>query len=113
LLYQSKILGDKLIVGLNNDKSITSLKGSKRPIYNQEQRSAILSAISFVDLIIVFSEQTPLNLIKTIKPDIITKGSDYKINQVVGRNEVINKGGKVILIPLIKNLSSSNVLKEI
>lgn len=113
LLYQSKILGDKLIVGLNDDKSIASLKGIKRPIYNQEQRSAILSAISFVDLIIVFSEQTPLNLIKTIKPDIITKGSDYKINQVVGKNEVISKGGKVILIPLIKNLSSSNVLKEI
>ena len=113
LLYQSKILGDKLIIGLNSDKSVASLKGSKRPIYNQEQRSAILSAISFVDLIIVFSEQTPLNLIKTIKPDIITKGSDYKISQVVGGNEVINEGGKVTLIPLIKNLSSSNVLKEI
>ena len=113
ILYQSKRLGDKLIVGLNDDESIRSIKGIQRPIHNQKQRSAILSAISFVDLIIIFSEKTPIKLIKTIKPCVITKGSDYKVSEVVGGDEVINWGGRVTLITLIKDLSSTRILKEI
>ena len=89
------------------------IKGIQRPIHNQKQRSAILSAISFVDLIIIFSEKTPIKLIKTIKPCVITKGSDYKVSEVVGGVEVINWGGRVTLIPLIKGLSSTRILKEI
>ena len=112
ILYQSKLLGDKLIVGLNDDASIKSIKGFKRPIHNQKQRSAILSAISFVDLIVLFSEKTPIKLIKTINPNVITKGSDYKVSEVVGGREMINWGGKVTLIPLVKGLSSTHILKK-
>ena len=113
LLYQSKKLGNKLIIALNDDKSVKRLKGKKRPIHNQEQRIFCLSSIIFVDLIILFSEGTPINIIKELKPDVLTKGSDYSINDVVGKKEVVDSGGEVILIPLVKGLSSSNIIKEI
>ena len=113
LLNHSKQLGDKLVIGLNDDSSIKKLKGIKRPIHNQHQRSFMLSSISFVDLIILFSQQTPMKIIKAIKPDVLTKGADYSIDKVVGQKEVIRLGGRVTLIPLIKNLSSSSLIKDI
>ena len=113
LLNHSKQLGDKLVIGLNDDSSIKKLKGIKRPIHNQHQRAFMLSSISFVDLIILFSQQTPMKIIKAIKPDVLTKGADYSIDEVVGQKEVIRLGGRVILIPLIKNLSSSSLIKDI
>ena len=73
----------------------------------------MLSSISFVDLIILFSQQTPMKIIKAIKPDVLTKGADYSMDEVVGQKEVIRLGGRVILIPLIKNLSSSSLIKDI
>ena len=113
LLNHSKQLGDKLVIGLNDDSSIKKLKGIKRPIHNQHQRAFMLSSISFVDLIILFSQQTPMKIIKAIKPGVLTKGADYSMDEVVGQKEVIRLGGRVILIPLIKNLSSSSLIKDI
>lgn len=113
LLYSSKKLGDKLIIGLNDDHSIKKIKGKNRPIHNERQRLFLLSSIIFVDLVILFSETTPIKIIQTIQPDILTKGADYSIDQVVGRNEVVESGGEVVLIPLIKNLSSSSLMTKI
>ena len=112
LLYESKKLGDKLIVALNDDKSVKRLKGKGRPIHNQEQRTFALSSIIFVDLIILFSEDTPIKIIKEINPDILTKGADYSMDEVVGKKEVVDSGGEVILIPLANGLSSSNIIKK-
>ena len=112
LLNESKKLGDKLIVALNDDKSVKRLKGKARPIHNQEQRIFALSSIIFVDLIILFSEDTPIKIIKEINPDILTKGADYSMDEVVGKKEVVDSGGEVILIPLASRLSSSNIIKK-
>ena len=84
LLKKAKSFGDLLIVGLNSDESIKSLKGNDRPINNLDERLSLLSEIPYIDLIIIFSEKTPINLIKKIKPEILVKGDDYKINDVVG-----------------------------
>jgi len=113
LLYHSKKLGHKLVIGLNDDHSIQKLKGKERPIHNQEQRVHMLSSLIFVDLIILFSEETPIKIIKELMPSVLTKGADYSINEIVGKDEVIKSGGKVILIPLIKGLSSSKIIKDI
>ena len=104
---------DFLIVGLNSDDSVKSLKGSSRPIVNQFERSCILSSFEFIDRILIFNEQTPINLIKKITPDIIFKGDDYKINEVVGNKEIKKWNGKVILIKCTKNKSSSKIIERI
>tara|TARA_Y100001968_G_scaffold332234_1_gene389597 strand:+ start:3021 stop:3506 length:486 start_codon:yes stop_codon:yes gene_type:complete len=113
LLYHSKQLGDKLIVGINNDSSIKKIKGPKRPIQDQNQRSTILSAIVFVDMVILFEEKTPIKMIKKISPNFLTKGGDYSIDEVVGKKEVVDSGGKIVLIPLVKNLSSSKLIYKL
>ena len=113
LLYNSKKMGDKLVIGLNDDNSIKKLKGKNRPVHNQKQRIHMLSSLIFVDLIILFTELTPIKMIKEIKPNILTKGADYSIDDVVGKKEIIEQGGKVVLIPLIKNLSSSKLVTKV
>ena len=113
LLYNSKKLGDKLVIGLNDDDSIKKIKGKNRPVHNQKQRLFMLSSIRFVDLVILFSERTPIKIIQTLRPDVLTKGADYSLNQVVGGREVIESGGEVVLIPLINNLSSSSLITKI
>ena len=94
ILNESKEKGDILIVGLNSDKSVKNLKGKKRPIINQLDRANILSSLNVVDYVVIFDEKTPLNIIKSIKPDIITKGSDYKNKNIVGSNYIKKRGGK-------------------
>ena len=96
-LRQSKGLGDRLIVGLNSDSSVRRLKGDSRPINNQEDRAALLKALRFVDEVVIFDEDTPLELIKRLRPDIITKGGDYKTEDVVG-----NDLAEVMIIPYLK-----------
>ncbi len=85
LLHQSRDLGDRLIVGLNTDASVRRLKGNSRPILAERDRAAIISALGCVDLVVLFDEDTPLELIHAIKPDILVKGEDYRLDQVVGR----------------------------
>lgn len=112
-LEEAKKLGDKLIVAINSDASVRQLKGESRPIINQIDRAKLLSSLSFVDAVLIFDESTPLNLINKVRPDFLVKGQDYKKEEVVGAKEVESRGGKVILMPLVDGLSTSNIIKKI
>ena len=108
ILEFSKSQGDILILGLNTDASIKRLKGPTRPINKQNDRAIVVSALEAVDGVILFKEDTPLNLIKIIKPDILVKGADYTKQTVVGREYA----GKVVLCPLVKGKSTTNLIKK-
>ncbi|MDI6839271.1 MAG: D-glycero-beta-D-manno-heptose 1-phosphate adenylyltransferase [bacterium] len=112
-LHRAKELGDILIVGLNTDNSIKKFKSKGRPIFNEKDRAAVLCAISFVDYIVLFDESTPQKLIETIKPDILVKGGDYKINEIVGREIVQKEGGKVVIIPKVPGYSTTKIINKI
>ena len=106
-LEQSRALGDKLVVGINSDESIRQLKPG-RPINKQEDRKAVLEALRCVDEVIIFNELRPLELIKKVKPDIITKGGDYTVDRVSG-----NKVAKVVIIPFLNGYSSTGIINAI
>ena len=108
-LKKSKSICDKLIVAINSDLSVSRLKGSSRPINSQKSRADFLASLNFVDYVIIFDEETPLNIIKKIKPNVLTKGADYKINQVVGREYAEN----VILLDFLPGYSTSKIIKKI
>ncbi|MDX9788724.1 MAG: bifunctional D-glycero-beta-D-manno-heptose-7-phosphate kinase/D-glycero-beta-D-manno-heptose 1-phosphate adenylyltransferase HldE [Desulfobacterales bacterium] len=113
LLHQARHLGDKLVVGLNTDASIKRLKGDARPILAGKDRAAILSALEDVSLIVFFDEDTPLDLIGALKPDILVKGADYTIEAVVGREIVESYGGKVCLVDILDGYSTTNIAKKL
>jgi len=112
-LEQAKELGDELVVGLNSDSSVKTLKGPSRPINNLEQRAKVLSSLKCVDRIVSFADETPIKLIKEIKPDVLVKGGDYKVKDVVGHKEVRSWGGEVKIIPLVPGLSTTNIIKKL
>ncbi len=112
-LQKAKALGEILIVGLNSDSSVRGIKGKGRPIKAAEERANILSSLRFVDYITIFNEATPENLIREIRPDILVKGDDYKIGEVVGREIVEGYGARVELIPVVKGLSTSGTVAKI
>jgi rfaE bifunctional protein nucleotidyltransferase chain/domain len=105
--------GSKLIIGVNSDSSVQKLKGSSRPILDENARLLNLSALAFVDAVILFHEDTPLNLIKKVLPDVLIKGGDYQINEIVGYDIVKTNGGIVITIPLIPQYSTSMIESKI
>ena len=113
LLKEARSYGDKLIVGLNSDKSISKLKGPERPIIGQSERKKILSALKFVDEVIIFNEENPLKLIKKLKPSILVKGADYSKEQVVGGEFVESYGGEIKLVKLTKGKSSSKIINKL
>ena len=113
LLKEARSYGDKLIVGLNSDKSISKLKGPERPIIGQSERKKILSALKFVDEVIIFNEENPLKLIKKLKPSILVKGADYTKEQVVGGEFVQSYGGEIKLVKLTKGKSSSKIINKL
>ena len=110
LLSRARELGDLLVVGLNSDASVTRLKGPDRPVNSQESRAEVLGALAFVDYSIVFEEDTPMDMIITLEPDILVKGGDYKMEAIVGHREVSSRGGQVISIPLLEGYSSSAII---
>lgn len=112
-LAQAKKLGDFLIIGLNSDSSVKELKGENRPINSFEDRATLLSAIESVDLVIMFEEQTPENLIKDIVPDILVKGEDYNIEDIVGYQTVMQNGGQVKTLSFYDGYSSTNYINKI
>ena len=112
-LYSARQLGDVLIVGVNSDCSVKKVKGSLRPIMNQNERVLILSAISSVDYITIFEEDTPLHLITSILPDILVKGGDWNTREIVGKEVVEVAGGSVISLPYYKGLSSTAIFERI
>lgn len=113
--YLSKAadLGDKLIVGVNTDASVCRIKGPSRPINDQVSRTMILASLSFVSLIILFDDPTPYNLIKLIQPDVLVKGADYKIEEIVGYDIVKAKGGKIITLDYLAQYSTSGIEQRI
>ncbi len=112
-LEKARQLGKRLVVGLNTDRSVRALKGPARPIIHEMDRARVLAAMASVDLVILFDEETPLSLIRAVRPDILAKGADYSENQVVGGEEVKGWGGRVALVPLVEGRSSSRILAHI
>ena len=112
-LKKCKKQGDILIVGLNSDSSITRLKGTKRPIQNEVDRAGILAGLESVDFVVFFSDDTPIHLIETLEPHVLCKGADYNVATIVGSDVVIKAGGRIEIIPLIPNRSTSNIERHI
>ena len=112
-LARAKGLGGKLIVGVNSDSSVQTIKGSSRPLQNEEGRLMLLASFEFVDAVILFEEQTPYNLITVVKPDILVKGSDYKEEAIVGYDIVKSYGGKVVTIPYLDGFSTTKIIEKI
>jgi len=113
LLHQARALGDRLIVGLNTDSSVRRLKGPGRPILSENDRAILLAALSCVDLVVRFDEDTPLALIETLRPDVLVKGNDYRIDQVVGRESVEAYGGRIELVSVLTGHSTTNISNKI
>ncbi len=113
--YLSKAadMGDKLVIGLNSDASASALKGPGRPITDQLSRSVMLASFSFVDAVVIFDEPTPLHLIELVRPDILVKGADYSIEQIVGADLVLKYGGEVKTIEYLSGYSTSLIEKKI
>lgn len=112
-LYEARQLGDFLVVGVNDDASVKRHKGPKRPIMSLSERMEILSGLEMVDLVVPFAEDTPLNLIQAIKPDILVKGGDYEISEIVGADFVLSIGGEVKGLSFKDGSSTSNIIEKI
>jgi len=113
LLSKAKSKGDKLIVGINSDRSVKQLKGNDRPIQNFDDRLIVLDAINSVDMVVGFDEDTPERIIKELLPNVLVKGGDYSINSIVGADIVISHGGTVEIIDLIPGKSTSSLIDQI
>ncbi len=113
LLNAAKKFGDVLILGLNSDSSVRRLKGKNRPIVPQHERAEIMSALSAVDIVTIFYEDDPYNIIKDIKPDVLVKGGDWPLDKIIGADIVKSYGGKVKNIKYIKGQSTTNIIKKI
>lgn len=113
LLERARKLGTKLIVGINSDESVRAIKGSDRPFLSQDDRKAVLEALKTVDEVRIFEENTPENLILELKPDVLVKGGDWKIEEIIGADFVIQNGGEVFSLPLKDDFSSSKIVGKI
>jgi rfaE bifunctional protein nucleotidyltransferase chain/domain len=112
-LAKASEMGDKLIIGLNSDSSVKRIKGEGRPVNDQNNRAALLAALFFVDAVVVFEDDTPLKLITTLMPDILVKGADYSVENIVGAKEVIANGGEVKTINFVEGYSSTSIIEKI
>jgi len=112
-LQKARMLGDLLVLGLNSDTSVRRLKGEKRPLINEDERAHILAALDCIDYVVIFDEDTPLNLITSLKPDILAKGADYTADAVVGKDLVEAYGGKVELVSFLDGKSTTNIIEKV
>ena len=110
LLSKAATFADILVVGVNSDASVKRLKGESRPVNNEQSRMKILSALIMVDTVVLFEEDTPLELIQKIHPDVLIKGGDYTVETIVGAKEVLSAGGKVEVIPLEEGFSTTGII---
>jgi D-beta-D-heptose 7-phosphate kinase/D-beta-D-heptose 1-phosphate adenosyltransferase len=113
LLEQARRSADRLIVGLNADLSIRRLKGPDRPVQSEVARATVLAAIKSVDAVVIFSEDTPINMIEALEPDVLVKGADYQLDQIVGADFVIGRGGRVVLADLLNGHSTTDTVKRV
>ena len=102
-----------MIVGINSDDSVKRLKGQQRPVNNQDSRALLLASLLMVDAVVIFEEDTPLDLINLIEPDVIVKGGDYTVEQIAGAKEVISNGGRVVINPIIEGYSTTNIIDKL
>ena len=113
LLVAARATADALIVGVNSDDSVRRLKGAGRPVRSDAERAFVLAAVECVDLVVVFPEDTPLELVKVLKPDVIVKGGDYTEGTIVGANEVKSWGGRVVVVPLTPDQSTTAIIRKL
>ena len=111
-LCEAAVEGNILIVGVNADASVKRLKGESRPVNNENSRALLLAALLMTDAIIIFEEDTPLNLINTVLPDVLVKGGDYTLEQIVGAKEVMANGGRVKIVPLLEGFSTTGLIEK-
>jgi D-glycero-beta-D-manno-heptose 1-phosphate adenylyltransferase len=112
-LDQARALGDSLVVALNSDRSVRALKGEGRPILSQRERAEVMAALESVDYVTTFDEETPRELIAVLLPDILVKGGDWPVEQIVGREEVEAAGGKVLSLPYVEGSSTTDIIERI
>lgn len=112
LLLSCNTYGDRVVVGLNSDASVKRLKGNSRPVNDEKSRAILLAAMEFVDAIVIFAEDTPANLIHTIRPDVLVKGGDWKKNEIVGSSFVESYGGHVETVPYLKGFSTTEIIAK-
>ena len=112
-LAEARALGDALIVALNSDDSVRLLKGEGRPILKAEERAEVVAALQSVDFVVVFDEDTPLDLIARLLPDVLVKGGDWSVDQIVGREEVEAAGGKAVSLPYVEGSSTSEIIDRL
>ena len=112
-LLETKKLGEILVVGLNSDDSVRRLKGPSRPINGEKERAFVLASLAFVDYVTLFEEDTPEHLIKIVRPDVLVKGGDYTIDQIVGADFVMQNGGTVTTIPFVEGYSSTQIIEQL
>jgi D-beta-D-heptose 7-phosphate kinase/D-beta-D-heptose 1-phosphate adenosyltransferase len=112
-LQQARALGDALVVALNSDRSVRELKGEKRPILDQNERAEVVAALGCVDYVTVFDDPTPREVIAALLPDVLVKGGDWEVDQIVGREEVEAAGGLVLSLPFVEGCSTSDMIERI
>ncbi len=112
-LLEAKMLGDILIVGINSDASVKKIKGKNRPINNEKDRAFVLSMLKPVDYVVIFEEETPLNLITEIVPDTLVKGGDWDVDKIIGREIVEKNGGRCVSLKFLKGYSTSKIIEKI
>ena len=112
-LSQAAREADFLVVGLNSDDSVRRLKGPERPVNDQDARSLLLASLVIVDAVVIFSDDTPLQLIEQVMPDVLVKGGDYTLEQIVGAREVIAHGGRVVINPILEGFSTTGIIRQI
>jgi D-beta-D-heptose 7-phosphate kinase/D-beta-D-heptose 1-phosphate adenosyltransferase len=112
-LEAARELGDLLVVGVNSDRSVRMIKGPKRPIISEDQRSEVVAGLHCVDLVTLFDDPDPLALIQLLKPDILVKGADWPIDKIIGARFVLDSGGDVVRIPLIPDVSTTTIIERI
>jgi D-beta-D-heptose 7-phosphate kinase/D-beta-D-heptose 1-phosphate adenosyltransferase len=113
LLTTARSQGDALIVGINTDESVRRLKGPKRPVRGENDRAFVLAGLEAVDLVVMFGEDTPLELVKALRPDVIVKGGDYSPDTIIGAKEVESWGGRVVVVPLTPGYSTTSIIERI
>jgi rfaE bifunctional protein nucleotidyltransferase chain/domain len=113
LLLAARETADALIVGINSDLSVRRLKGSGRPVRTEAERAYVLASIEAVDLVVIFGEDTPLELVKLLQPDVIVKGGDYTEESIVGAAEVRSRGGRVVVVPLTPGQSTTSIIEKL
>ncbi len=112
-LIQAAKEGDVLVIGLNSDSSVKKLKGDSRPVNDQHARALLLASLIMVDAVVIFEEDTPLELINSVLPDVLVKGGDYTVNEIAGAKEVIANGGKVVINPILDGFSTTAIINAI